>query len=163
MGKDTKNSKTRAEESKRVEINLFELDQNSEIRISKSQDYFIAAKVSDESITKDIKFIFTNSEIISDLDIKLAVSNNQKVKISATIVIPNDLVGCQSSLSLNGLLLSPNASINFTPSLEINNMNAGADHKSTIGAPNRKHLEYMQSRGLTIAESIELISDSFFS
>lgn len=162
MEKDTKNNKKRADKSKRVEINLFELDQKSEILVSKSQDYFITARVSDESITKNIRFIFTNSDITSDLEIKLAVSNNQKVKIFATIVIPENLVGCQSSLSLNGLLLSPNASINFTPSLEINNMNAGADHKSTIGAPNRKNLEYMQSRGLTISKSIKLISDSFF-
>jgi Fe-S cluster assembly protein SufD len=60
------------------------------------------------------------------------------------------------------VLLFDNARGRSVPSLEIDENDLKAGHASTVGRPDEEQLFYLQSRGLTEAEAIELIVSGFF-
>ena len=137
------------------------IDEPLTIEVTESTDYEITAKVSGMQFKRKIIFLFKSDGIHSDISIKLALDNKSDIDIEAVVVIPDVFRECASTLSLRALLLDQYSKISFTPSLEINNISASADHHSTIGVPNKGQIEYLQSRGLTEAECIGLIADSF--
>ena len=152
---------------KQIDIAKY-LDSNNEvtsdikvIKVENSIDFILTAKYNEKKIKKKLIFEFTKDNLSSDINLKLALDDNSNIEIEAVVLVPNNLKNCNSTLSMQALILDDKSRIHFTPSLEINNKNISADHHSTIGTPDSKQIEYLESRGINKKEAIQLIADSF--
>lgn len=153
--KDTK-------KKKRIDIDLIKSD-ITDYQVGESGDYYLSLKLEEKKdIDQTITFTFTMADIKADLHIRAALFADAKVKLMVIIKTPAGVKNVSSVLDMRALLLSEFASIEFVPSLEIDEMNVSVDHKSTIGVPDQKELEYLQSRGMSKKKAIDMIADSFF-
>jgi Fe-S cluster assembly scaffold protein SufB len=131
------------------------------IKVHKSRNYNYTAKLEGIQIKKKLTFQFTKSDITSDINFKLVLDSGSQIEIEAVIQVGNTIINCISNLSMQALILDDNSTIQFTPSLEINNQDVIVNHNSHIGKPDANHIEYLKSRGLTEEDAIQLIANSF--
>ncbi len=81
--------------------------------------------------------------------------------LNGRIHIHADSDDSHSDLNTANLLLSDDARVNIKPELEIYSEEVTASHGATIGQLDDRSLFYMQSRGLTEAESLALLKYGF--
>lgn len=147
--------------SKSLKLNLEESPET--LLITKSGDLNINLKIEDEiEINHTLILEMAENSIQADINIRCAIYSKSKVKLMVIVRTPSGIKNIKSSLDMQALLLHKYASIEFVPSLEIEDKDVSIDHKSTIGVPDASHLEYLQSRGFMKDEAIDLIANSFF-
>ena len=77
------------------------------------------------------------------------------------ITIPKHITGCESHMLNKNILLDDNSNAFSKPELNINNEDVICTHGCTIGAFDENHLFYLQHRGLTYEEAVEVLVQAF--
>ena len=77
------------------------------------------------------------------------------------ITVPKDVVKCESHMLNKNILLDNESDAFAKPELDINNDDVICTHGCTIGALDEDHIFYLQSRGYTEDEAIELLIEAF--
>ena len=79
----------------------------------------------------------------------------------SSVVVANDAKGSDSLQMNNNLLLGEKSKVLSIPILEIDEDDVSCSHGSTVGALDEMMLFYLQSRGLSIKESLSLMKRAF--
>ncbi|HBS48348.1 TPA: hypothetical protein DEO28_00495 [Candidatus Dependentiae bacterium] len=111
-------------------------------------------------------FIKTNqvhlaSNSKSDLIVKSVLEENSKINCENLIRIEKDLknvIACENSKSLS---LSKNVKVIFIPKLEVESKDVICKHGAAFSSLNEEQLFYLQSRGISLQQSKEMLTDSF--
>lgn len=90
--------------------------------------------------------------------LKLLAQEKAKFKANSKIIAKKAGKG---HLDCQGLLISNKAQINLTPQLVNKNKNALITHEASIGRIEKEKLEYLQSRGFSQKQAIDLIVRGF--
>jgi Fe-S cluster assembly scaffold protein SufB len=77
------------------------------------------------------------------------------------ITVPKDIVKCESHMMNKNILLDNDSDAFAKPELDINNSDVICTHGCTIGSLDEDHLFYLQSRGYTKEEAIEVLIEAF--
>ena len=77
------------------------------------------------------------------------------------ITIPKHITGCESHMLNKNILLDDDSNAFSKPELNINNEDVICTHGCTIGALDEDHLFYLQHRGLTYEEAVEVLVQAF--
>lgn len=151
---------TRKKPVKELELNLEELEQH--IEVTANGDYVLSAEIQ-EPITGEHKIFLhiRTAEIKANISLRLVLRNNAQLILHIVVIAHAGAKGAESELDMNALLMHPDASITFVPSLEIDEMDVSVDHKSTIGIPEKSWMQYMASRGVDKEMALDLLSISF--
>lgn len=88
-------------------------------------------------------------------------ADQSRVVFNGKIVIAKDAQLVNSSQLTQGLLLGERAEIDNKPQLEIYADNVKASHGATVGQMDQEELFYLQSRGLTLAQSQRMLGEGF--
>lgn len=99
----------------------------------------------------------------SELVFKGAVEDTARSVYSGLIRIGKDARGTVANQSNRNLLLSPDASAESVPNLEIENNDVKCSHASAIGPIDEDHRYYLESRGVRPDIAERLIVIGFFS
>ena len=126
-----------------LEIVIFILGNNSEI------------------IDLELEVHHMNKNTNSDIKLRSLVASNSKIAIKGQVRIPHGMCGSSTSLRMDSLLLSKNASIQALPSLIIGENDVMAEHGVSIGQIDESQLFYLQSRGLSKGSAQRLICQGF--
>ncbi len=116
----------------------------------------------------EVDFYINNSAVHigeksrSDLKISGAVINGAKVVSDGVVKIEQNAPKSEGYQRLNGLLLDEKSSIKSEPILEIENNNVKCSHGCSISQIKDEILFYIQSRGLSEREAVELVVGGFF-
>jgi Fe-S cluster assembly protein SufD len=98
----------------------------------------------------------------SELVFKGAVKDSARSVYSGLIKIGVDARGTSADQTNRNLLLSPNASAESVPNLEIENNDVKCSHASAVGPIDEEHLYYLESRGVPPEVAERLIVLGFF-
>lgn len=98
----------------------------------------------------------------SDLLFKGAVEDQARSVYSGLIHIGKDARGTVAHQTNRNLLLSPGASAESVPNLEIENNDVKCSHASAIGPIDDEHRYYLESRGVPPSQADRLIVLGFF-
>jgi Fe-S cluster assembly protein SufD len=93
--------------------------------------------------------------------VRTLVTDNAAPRYTGKIQIERDSRDCESYLNHHSLLLGDKAKSWTTPSLEIANNEVKCSHAATIRTITDTDLFYLRSRGLSRAESEELLITAF--
>lgn len=85
------------------------------------------------------------------------------LQLSGTIIVTPDAAHTNAFLTENILLLSPRASAQAVPNLEIETNEVKCSHAATVSSIPEEHLFYLMSRGLQREQAEQLIVDGFLS
>lgn len=100
-------------------------------------------------------------ESSSSILVKTITKDKSNYKFKGNINVSANTEKTSSKLTCNGIMISNNSSIEFTPELSINNNNVMCSHAATIGNINENVILYMQTRGLKKKECINIITKVF--
>jgi len=90
-----------------------------------------------------------------------AMFDNSSVKYAGNIIIEKDSEKTDSSLTHKTILLSENATVETTPSLEIKTDDVSAGHSVSTGKPDEEMLYYLSSRGIDRKTATNLMVKGF--
>ena len=93
--------------------------------------------------------------------IKAIAKDSSEIVILGKIKIDKGADGAEAHLMNKNLLLSNKASIESRPELEIDHDNVICSHGSATGQLDQEALFYLQSRGLSLKESSNILLESF--
>lgn len=79
-----------------------------------------------------------------------------------SINIPEGVTGCESHMSNRNLLLDSISKAYAKPELDIKCSDVVCTHGSTTGTLDREQLFYMQSRGLSYSDSVNMLIEAFY-
>ena len=145
-------------------IDISSINDTLQVTINENFDHLFLLKQlhrSTRNIKKEIRITFTKPNISSNINVRMVLDRPIEVQIEIVIIAKEGIAGVESKLDMRALLIDKNASIQFTPSLEIDEMDVSIDHKSSIGSPSKEWLEYLSSRGLNFNDSIKLLKKAF--
>lgn len=77
------------------------------------------------------------------------------------ITVPKDVIKCESHMLNKNVLLDDHSDAFAKPELDINNDDVICTHGCTIGALDEDAIFYLQSRGYTKDEAIEVLVEAF--
>lgn len=119
--------------------------------IDRSEDLFILLDSSKLSgnIDREITIQFAKEDIHSDVQIRVVCEMKQRITLKVVIKAVHGIRNVSSSIDMRALILTPDATITFVPSLEIDEMDVSVDHRSTIGSLPDEWLLYLASRGFS--------------
>jgi len=100
---------------------------------------------------------------ISDVSWRIIADASARGVFHGTIVVDEGAEGAQAQLSNKNLLLSPQAEIDTKPVLEIYTDEIKASHGATVGQLDENSLFYLQSRGIPLAQSRQILIQAFCS
>tara|TARA_B100000686_G_scaffold341747_1_gene419628 strand:- start:211 stop:783 length:573 start_codon:yes stop_codon:yes gene_type:complete len=89
------------------------------------------------------------------------VNKKSNTSFEGKIVIPKHISGCESHMLNKNILLDNQSDAFSKPELEILNDDTICTHGCTIGALDEEQLFYLQHRGLTYDEAVEVLVESF--
>ena len=146
-----------------IEIDLNKTAEKEVFKINKSSEYNIVPNLlKNTQLKRDYIFHFESSNIKSKITYKCVAKKDTVLDLNITLSITErGLSGIEAFLEIYVLNLDKNNIITVKPFLEIPEKNIQFEHKVTIGAPNKKWIKYLNSRGLGYEESVHLISDAF--
>lgn len=98
----------------------------------------------------------------SDLLFKGAVGDHARSVYSGLIRVRKDAPGTNAFQTNRNLVLSPGASAESVPNLEIENNDVKCSHASAVGPIDAEHLYYLESRGLPPEAARRLVVLGFF-
>jgi len=100
----------------------------------------------------------TNSDIFS----KGALSDSSKCIYHGLVKIQRNATGSNGYQKEDTLLLSPNATADAIPDLEIDNSDVKCSHGATIGRIDKNKLFYLRTRGFNEREATKIYIKGFF-
>ena len=89
------------------------------------------------------------------------VNKKSNTSFEGKIVIPKDISGCESHMLNKNILLDNQSDAYSKPELEIHNDDTICTHGCTIGALDEEQIFYLQHRGLTYDEAVEILVQGF--
>lgn len=95
------------------------------------------------------------------VQVKGVVRNGAKVNIKGLVKIEEKASRSDSFLSMRMLILDDKSSAIAEPMLEIKNNDVKASHSASVGKIDEEQLLYLQSRGIDLEESKEIIIRGF--
>ena len=113
------------------------------------------------NIKSKLKIIHDARNTTSRIHSRGIVKKNQSTVAHATIVIPKHAQLSDSYVSQDFLLLDSSASIDATPSLEIEADDVKAAHAATISPLNQEQIFYMTSKGVSEKDAKDMIIEGF--
>ena len=127
-------------------------DKNS----SSDTEIIIEAKNSQVQVQDEVFLNKDNAQ--GTVRLKLAGRKNSKIKAISRIIASGASKG---HLDCQGLLVDKQAQISLTPELVCKNKEAQLTHEASIGKIAQEQLTYLQMRGLTEKQAINLIVNGF--
>jgi len=109
-----------------------------------------------------VEHVHLGRETVSELFSKGAVTDEAVSSFYGTVQMEPGSNGAKGHLEEHNLLLSPTAKIDAVPALEIHHDDVQASHAATLEKVDAERLFYLQARGLSQAEAVELIVEGFF-
>jgi len=89
------------------------------------------------------------------------INKNSVSSFEGLISVPKDITNCESHMSNKNLLLDTTSKAFAKPELNILNSNVVCSHSSTTGALDEEQLFYLQSRGISYEDSIDMLVEAF--
>jgi Fe-S cluster assembly scaffold protein SufB len=133
------------------------------VKIEKGHDYVLTPNLLKSiSLKKTISFEINDSNIQSKIIYKCMAQRDTNIDL--TITVKSKSMGIKNvkiRLEIHILNTSRDNNIKIQPFLEIPNREIAFEHKVTIGAPDKKWLKYLHSRGIKRQEAIKLLSQNF--
>ena len=90
------------------------------------------------------------------------VNQESSSSFEGKITIPKHISGCESHMLNKNLLLDDTSKAFSKPELDIHNDDTICTHGSTIGPIDEDQIFYIQSRGLSYKESVNILIDAFY-
>lgn len=97
----------------------------------------------------------------SKLNFKGIIDDKAKANFIGRIIVPQNAIKTESSLSNKNLLLSDNAIIQSAPELEIYANDVKCTHGSAVGQLDKQMLFYLQTRGFAKNAATEILLNAF--
>ena len=89
------------------------------------------------------------------------MNKKSNTSFEGKIIIPKHISGCESHMLNKNILLDNQSDAFSKPELEIFNDDTICTHGCTIGALDEDHLFYLQHRGLSYDEAVEILVQGF--
>ncbi len=144
-------------------IDLTKLKKRTNFDIERSNEYFFSPNfLENTNLKKECCFIFNKSDISSRIIYRVVA--RKATSLDITVILSSTEKSIQNVevfLEIYVLNLSKDNSVIVKPFLEIPQKDIKFEHKVTIGTPNDTWIKYLQSRGLSYNQALELISESF--
>ncbi|MBT5338473.1 SufD family Fe-S cluster assembly protein [Candidatus Falkowbacteria bacterium] len=150
-------------------------DQHQEIILKKPGKYLI--ELVGEGSSVDIKGAFQSSKseqmtleviihhraphTVANTLLKGVARDNSYLRLKGKILIDEDCGDTQSFLTERILILSENAKAEAVPDLEIKTDDVKCSHAASVSNIPKKHLFYLQTRGIEIKKAEEMIVEGF--
>jgi len=100
-----------------------------------------------------------NSKAIQDFRF---VNKESVSSFKGLINIPENITGCESHMSNRNLLLDKVSKAYAKPELDIKCSDVICTHGSTTGTLDKEQLFYMQSRGISYRDSVNMLIEAFY-
>lgn len=119
--------------------------------------------VGSESETQDlaVDVIHEEPELTSLTLVKAVLFGKSRFNFTGNIIIRTGAKHTDAYLKGSVLMLSKDARANVIPSLEIMENDVKGGHGATVGQVDEEQLFYLQSKGLTKSEALELLVNGF--
>ncbi len=137
-----------------TEINV-NLDTNS------SCELYGFFKNTNENTAVITKVIHKGNNSKCDQDFRF-VNKNSISSFKGLISVPKHIKNCESHMTNKNLLLDNTSQAFAKPELDIKNSNVVCTHSSTTGTLNEDQIFYIQSRGLSYQESVNMLVEAFY-
>lgn len=108
-----------------------------------------------------IKFVHSKPHLKSRIKFQLIMSEDSKADLEITVKVPRESIGTDTFLKIEVLALSENIHTRIVPSLEILNKEVKGGHSATITYFDLENIYYLQSKGLSLENSKNLLIDAF--
>ena len=90
------------------------------------------------------------------------VNKNSISSFKGLISVPKHINNCKSHMTNKNLLLDNTSQAFAKPELDIKNSNVICTHSSTTGTLDEDQIFYIQSRGLSYQESVNMLVEAFY-
>jgi len=90
------------------------------------------------------------------------VNKNSISSFKGLISVPKHINNCESHMTNKNLLLDNTSQAFAKPELDIKNSNVICTHSSTTGTLDDDQIFYIQSRGLSYEESVDMLIEAFY-
>ena len=90
------------------------------------------------------------------------VNKNSISSFKGLISVPKHIKNCESNMTNKNLLLDNVSQAFAKPELDIKNSNVICTHSSTTGTLDEDQIFYIQSRGLSYEESVNMLIEAFY-
>jgi Fe-S cluster assembly protein SufD len=154
---------------------IVESNQEKQITITKSGQYLVklVGKGAHANITGKFKLsgsdkldlniitIHAAPHTSANTNLRAVVDDTASATINGTIIVEKNAQQTNSFLTEKVLLLSPKATANAIPNLEIEADDVKCSHAATVGTIDEEQLFYLQSRGISEPKAKAMIADGF--
>jgi len=120
---------------------------------------FKADKKQQKNIVVTVIHQATNTK--ATVSLKATAKDNARIHISGNIIVEKTATNTESFLEERVLLLSPTASAEAIPNLEIKTNEVKCSHAATVGTIDDEQIFYLNSRGIPSAQAEEIIVAGF--
>ena len=114
-------------------------------------------------IDNQLKIIHIGEKCESSLDYRGILKDQSTGVFGGTVYVDQGAANTQSNMANRNLLLSDHARINTKPVLEIYNEDVQCTHSATSGHLDEEKLFYIQSRGISEPDAMNILIQSFAS
>lgn len=144
-------------------IDLTKIGEKTKFIVTKSADYkFYPPTLKNTSLKKECLFEFQDSNLSNKIIYKCIAQDNIELDLTVKLFTKGkNIQNVNVDLEIYILNLYEKNIIRVRPYLEIFQKEIKFEHKVTIGAPNKKWIQYLNSKGLSYKEALKLISASF--
>jgi Fe-S cluster assembly scaffold protein SufB len=126
------------------------------------ETYIFILLKSKQDLTLTTKTLHQISNSSSKTIIRALVATVSNLKIQSLVKISSKYQNCSAILDQQVLLVSPSASAQTLPYLEVSSQTAKATHASKIFHLDQNQLLYLQSRGFSKQKATQLLTRAFF-
>jgi len=116
----------------------------------------------DQQFDLMVNSIHNSPNTNSDIFTKGALTNSSKCIYHGLVKIQRNATGSNGYQKEDTLLLSPDATADAIPDLEIDNSDVKCSHGATIGRTDREKIFYLKSRGFNEKEATKMYVKGFF-
>lgn len=102
------------------------------------------------------------SKTISSQTIRGIVSGEDHIRVLTRVVVDPGISDIDSTQQVRGLVLNESSRFDAQPELEIHSDAVSCAHGVSVGPLDADQMQYLQSRGLTTAQSREILLRAFF-
>ncbi|MBI5135181.1 SufD family Fe-S cluster assembly protein [Candidatus Uhrbacteria bacterium] len=119
------------------------------------------AAIRNSAIPLTITIHHRGKESKSQARVRSVLKGQTNNSFLGNVIIPSGAINTESFLEYRALLFDK-ARATATPSLEIEEHPLKAGHAAAIGRVDEQQLFYLQSRGLTVEEATQILTQGFF-
>jgi Fe-S cluster assembly scaffold protein SufB len=114
-----------------------------------------------ERVEMETLSVFDKPKQQGEVEIKAVVLAGGSLNLKGVIKIGKGIEGVEAFLRQRVLLVGPGARAVAIPELEIESNEVKASHAASVGRIDEEQLFYLQSRGVTREEAVELVIKAF--